>query len=132
MITPNYTYRESPYYLSFEIPGLPNRPNQVNAKGYWSRYKESEAWHELVAMTVGRRKPKAPLKKAKLILTRYSSVCPDPDGLVGSFKYVVDGLVKCGVLTGDKLTQIGMPDYRWEKVKPKQGKISAVIEEIEP
>lgn len=119
------------YTLSFELPGLPNRPNQTNAKGHWARYKESKEWHEAVALVVGSRRPPAPLECAKLTLVRHSSVCPDPDGLVGSFKYVVDALVKHGVIINDKISTIGMPDYYWMKCKPKAGKIQVTVQSVE-
>ena len=71
-----------------------------------------------------------PLSRAKLTLTRYSSVCPDPDGLVSSFKSVLDGLVECGVLENDRFTNIGMPTYAWEKAPKNEGKAKVIVEEI--
>lgn len=58
-----------------------------------------------------------PLEKAKLKLTRLSTRQPDFDNLALSFKYVVDGLVKAGVIVDDKYEVIGESEYCWEKCK---------------
>lgn len=78
-------------------------------------------------MTRGRLPKGGPLKKAQLILTRVSAVSPDSDGLVSSFKWVIDGLVRAGVLVNDGYGNIGMPEYRWEKGSRGQGKIRVVV-----
>lgn len=75
-------------------------------------------------------KPKWPLKKAKLTLIRYSSVCPDSDGLVSGFKHIIDGLVIGRVLVNDKFENIGMPTYLWEKAAPRGGRIRVIVEEV--
>lgn len=69
-----------------------------------------------------------PLQTARLTLTRYSTIEPDYDGLVSSFKPIIDGLVEAGFLAGDKRANIGVPDYRWEKAKRGQGRITVRIE----
>lgn len=74
--------------------------------------------------------PPKPLPMAKVTLTRCSSSEPDFDGLVGSFKNVLDGLVAALVIEDDKMSNIGAPDYRWEKASPGGGKIRIVVEEI--
>lgn len=116
------------YRLEFSLEGLPKMANIQNGKSHWRHAdKERKLWQQLVAMTVGARKPKEPLLKAGLILTRFSSVEPDYDGLVRGFKSVVDGLTVAGVLANDKLSNTGAWDCRWEKCKPKQGSIRVVV-----
>lgn len=80
-----------------------------------------------VSKIIGAKKPATPLERARLVLTRFSSVAPDPDGLVSGFKHVIDGLVQCGVLSNDRYDNIGMPDYRWQKVPPKAGRIRVEV-----
>lgn len=80
---------------------------------------------------MGITRPPIALNKAKLTLTRFSSMKPDQDGLVSSFKHVVDGLVECGVLVDDSMDIIGMPEYKHEPAKPKFGKIQIEVQEIE-
>lgn len=118
------------YKLDFEIPSLPKMTNNASgASNHW-RYTHAERkkWRNAVCQIAKVRRPDEPLLKAKLCLTRYSSVSPDPDGLVSGFKSVIDGLVDAGVLVNDKVVNIGMPEYRWEKVSPRSGKIRIQVE----
>ncbi len=119
------------YRLEFEIIALPKMTNPSGARStHWRVVKaEKDSWKAMVQATLKRHTmPATPLSKAKLTLTRFSSVSPDPDGLVSGFKTIVDSLVIGGVLQNDKFTNIGMPDYRWEKVKPGAGKVRVIVE----
>jgi hypothetical protein len=117
------------YKLTFEIPGLPRMTNPSGkSNSHWVRYNEAKKWKAMVGLIVASKRPPTPLEKAKLTLTRFSSVSPDPDGLVSGFKHVIDGLREAGVLANDRYSNIGMPDYRWEKAKQKQGKIKVTVE----
>ncbi len=73
-------------------------------------------------------RPPEPLERAKLTLTRCSSREPDTDGLVSCFKHVVDGLVEAKVLADDRPSNIGIPDYRWEKCSNKLSRIKVQVE----
>ncbi len=117
--------------IAFELPGLPRMTNNNSRKHWSSQYREAKKWKMSVktAIVFHRLQPAAPFKKAKLTLIRCSSNCPDSDGLVSSFKHVVDGLVEAGVLVNDKFENIGMPDYQWEKCSPNKGKIRIVVAE---
>jgi len=118
------------YTLTLEIDVLPKSYNQLMSKHWRVRHKESVYWKKLIAyLTLGKRPVKI-LTKAKLNLTRHSSACPDPDGLVSTFKYIIDGLVNCGVLEDDNFGVIGMPSYNWVKSKRKDQKITILVEEI--
>lgn len=124
--------------FKFEIMGLPKMSNEGLRGTHWSvKAKEAKNWKNAVMFEVINKiniRAFKPLEKARLVLTRYSSTSPDADGLVSGFKHVIDGLVKAGVLANDKFTNIGMPDYRWEKCKKGQGKIRVevyAIEEVE-
>lgn len=118
------------YRLEFEIPGLPKRYNEVS-RGWRIRSNESQKWHRLVGLVVSGKRPPLPLVRARLILTRFSSASPDADGLVSTFKFVIDGLVKSGILLDDRWENIQMPHYQWKKVPAKHGKIHVVVEELE-
>lgn len=112
-----------PYQITFEMKGLPKMTNPSGAKStHWSvMLRERNNWKQRVLLAVGNHKPRSPLTRARLRLTRYSSFCPDSDGLVSGFKAIIDGLVACKVLLDDRFKNIGMPDYRWEKAKPGAG-----------
>lgn len=113
--------------IEFTIPFLPKPRNQLNV--HWRvRHAEAKKCIELVCLHVQSKAPKKPFFKAKLTLIRYSSREPDFDGLVSSFKHIIDGLIHAGILENDKQENIGQPVYQWAKAKPKQGRIFVRIE----
>lgn len=116
--------------LQITIQDLPKMPNSLIRKHWAVITKEKNKWHTYVKLSLGINRPKVPLKKAKLTLTRYSMRAPDYDGLVGSFKYVVDGLVKAGVIVDDKVSVIGDSKYNWVKAKKVDQRIEVVIEAV--
>lgn len=82
------------------------------------------------AVLENRRAYRVPLERARLTLTRYSSVAPDFDGLVSSFKHIIDGLIDAGVIVGDSMKVIGAPTYLWEKTSPAKGRVKVIVEEV--
>lgn len=95
------------------------------------RQKENARWYEFIHfLSVGKR-PIKPLTKCKLTLVRVSSSEPDYDGLVLSFKQIVDGLVKSGIIIDDKLSVTGKWNCDWEKGKPKHGLVKIHVESAE-
>lgn len=119
-----------PYRLEFELPGLPRMGNSSGRSNGWRAIaNERRRWKMAVFLIVRAHRPKVPLKHARLTLTRCSSVSPDPDGLVIGFKPIVDALITAGILENDRLENIGMPEYKFEKVSPKAGKIRVRVEE---
>ena len=118
------------YKLEFELQGLPKTTNS-GGRAHWAvKVKEARLLKLAVGIATLGARPLKPLSKARLVLTRYSSSEPDADGLVSSFKHILDGLVEAGVLENDRRANIGMPDYRWEKCKPKQGRVRVEVEEV--
>ncbi len=120
----------SAYVLEFEIQALPKTPNALLGAHWRTRSSHAKRWERLVYQKVFPYLPNTPLKRARLILTRFSSRAPDADGLCGSFKCVVDALVKCKVIENDTLEHIGMPSYHYEKCAPKLGKIRVKVESL--
>ena len=87
--------------IKFTINQLPALPNQLLRK-HWSHCtREGKKWKALVFFSVFKLRPAKPYPKVELTLTRFSTQQPDHDGLAGSFKYVVDGLVKSQIITDD-------------------------------
>jgi len=113
------------------IQGLPKTYNALGRTHWAVKLKESRYWHEQVGLRVTGKLPQLPLSKAKLILIRCSSSAPDADGLVSSFKAVLDGLVRAKVLTDDKMVNIGIPQYEWRRGKSRAGYIEVIVNEIE-
>lgn len=121
------------YYLEITLPGLPKTTNSKRRFAHWAQQNlEANQWKRSIKAYLVSKKPPAPLKQAKLTLTRYSSVEPDYDGLVSSFKHLIDGLTEAGVIENDRRENIGVPDYRWEKAAQGKGFIKVVVEEIIP
>lgn len=121
------------YTLDIVIEGLPRMLNSgAGQSRNWRAVHASKVeWKKkVVAYCIGKR-PRAPLKKAKLALTRFSAVRPDSDGLVGGFKPVIDGLVDARVLENDRFENIGFPTFLWEMAKRGEGRIRIQVEEIE-
>jgi len=118
------------YTLEFELQGLPKMSNQL-LRGHWaSKTGHARKWKFAVASKCAKLvKPPQPLTSAVLCLTRCSSREPDFDGLVSSFKHVIDGLVEARILAGDKMSVIGQPRYVWEKAPLRMGKIRVRVEE---
>jgi hypothetical protein len=75
-------------------------------------------------------KPRQPLQKATITLTRFSSNEPDFEGLVSSFKPVLDGLIEAGVILDDHPSVIGQPVYLWERCKAGSGKIRIQVRSV--
>lgn len=125
-MTPSKVENSRRYLLEFELPGLPKTTNSGGRSHWTVKAREAKKWKNLVAVLAS--KPPTPLTKAKLTLTRCSAVEPDFDGLVSSFKHVVDGLVDARVIVNDKQSVIGQPAYLWEKASPGKGKIKVRVE----
>lgn len=121
-----------PYRLEFELLGLPKSPNQLMKKRVVDLKKaERKRWLRDVSLITSGKRPDAPLTRARLTAIRCSSVTPDYEGIVGSFKFVIDALVELGILKDDNMNVIGMPDFRHEKAPPNMGKIKIVVEALE-
>jgi len=119
-----------PYALRFEIRGLPPNANASGgSRNFWAISAERKLWIKAIDAFIAPHLPRQPLLFAKLTLSRHSTISPDPDGLVGGFKSVVDALVQCGVLVNDRFENIGMPNYSWAKCKAGEGRIFVTVEE---
>ncbi len=113
--------------IEFEIEGLPKMTNGFSRQHWIHRHKEAKKWKALVYEKVSMA-PWMPIAKPKLTLVRCSTREPDFDGLVSSFKHIIDGLKEVGVILDDKQSVIGQPTYRWEYASPKKGKIIVKVE----
>lgn len=119
------------YKLEFQIDDLPNTTNNSVRLHWIVKAKEANKWKtRVVYLARHNGLPKEPLKYARLTLIRGSSREPDFDGLVSSFKHIIDGLITAKVLENDKMTNIGIPTYHWEKAKQGKGFIKVVVESV--
>lgn len=113
--------------ITIEIPFLPKRTNQKLGHHWSQKHKEKKLLLNAMRISLGNQKPEAPFKKAKIHYYRYSSSCPDYDGMVDSFKHVQDALIELGIIEDDSMNHIGKPDYDWVKCKPKMGYVKIEI-----
>lgn len=119
--------------IEFELPGLPATANGRRRMAHWVQAsKESNRWKNDVyfkLLEINKR-PRRPMHQARLHLIRHSSSEPDFDGLVSSFKPIIDGLVLSGVLVNDRSANIAQPHYHWEYAPAKAGKITVRVYEV--
>lgn len=115
------------YELIFSLPYLPPMANVWGRTNGFKRKRENDSLYMAVAAQACGLKPSKPLDRYRLVLTRFSSSEPDYDGLVLSFKGIVDGLVMCKVLENDRLSNSGIWDVRWVKSKPKEGRVRVEV-----
>ena len=119
------------YHLRLELDGLPAMG--MNARRHWHVVnKENSAWYARVRIATRLKRPPEPLRLARVELTRCSSMEPDFDNLVASFKPILDGLKRAGVIRDDKMSCIGQPDYHWRKAAPTEGRIAVEVWQAEP
>jgi len=112
-----------------EVPGLPRLQGDVV---HWRiRQKERKGWHRTVGWAVkacGVPPPSVTLRRARVIVTRYSAAnqSPDYDNLAYGAKPLIDGLI--GLLIVDDKPEHAHVDYHWEKCKRGQGRVRIVVE----
>jgi Holliday junction resolvase RusA-like endonuclease len=131
----NYLCRQAgESVIEIIIPQLPKMPNQLLRRHWSIVMNEKKKWHSLVALEVFKEKDCTklafPCKQVILTLTRKSTSQPDFDGLVGSFKYVIDGLVKAGVIVDDNANVIADATYQWTKCKRIEQGISVIVQTV--
>jgi hypothetical protein len=119
------------YKLDITIPILPKTSSNAN-KNWRGRWAESVKIKRTVSDHLPQKlRPEKPLAKAKLTLTRHAhGRVPDFDGLVASFKHVVDALTICRIILDDNYDVIGMPKFIHMPAKPKHGFIRIIVEEV--
>lgn len=123
-------YQKNKFQLEVQAPFLPKLPNRLLRQHHTKITAEKNLVYGMMQVALGGKpRPKCALLAAKLTLIRHSSQKPDWDGLVGSFKFVIDYLVHCKILNNDDPDTIGESKCLWEKVKPNEGFIQVIIAE---
>jgi Holliday junction resolvase RusA-like endonuclease len=119
------------YHVIIEISGLPKTVNELGRKHWAVKVKHNRKWQEEIFYALQKKeRPEKPLEKVVLQFTRYSSMEPDFDNLVNSFKPIMDALVKAKIIKDDKPSIVGNPTYGWQKCKKGEGKIEIEIKEV--
>lgn len=123
------TLQRCNYMLEITDNHLPPTANKYKRMHWTKIKKEKEYWVSIIRGHLDRNPPPRPLDSYKLTLIRYSSVAPDYDGLVLSWKIVIDACQVAGLITNDKICNSGPWDCRWIKAKPKHGSVYIKVEE---
>src|SRR5712675_171259 len=113
--------------IEFQIAGLPRTINSLGRTHWAVKAKEAKTWKYAVHLAVCEYRPEKPYLKAKVTMTRHSSKRPDFDGLVSSFKHVLDGLIDAKIIQDDSPEHVST-EYCWDKAGMKQGRIHVRIE----
>ena len=120
--------------LDLTIDGLPPM-NTSNSRGsHWSHSKLKRTWGDRVVAAVLftlKKWPEKPLERARVSITRCSTSEPDYDNLVQGGKFLLDGLIRAGVIVDDAPSVIGRPDYYWEKAQAAKGCVRIRVESID-
>lgn len=120
------------YKLHFFVGELPDLTNRARKFSSWQKSAgNASRWKRLIEDKVTQHgRPPSPLQKAKVTLIRHSSREPDYDGLVSSFKVVLDALVKASVIIDDNSKVIGIPEYLHAKITRNKSMIEIICEEV--
>lgn len=117
----------APYYLHIVVPG---NPTNLNGRQHWrAKNTENQKWINTVMMLAKSKRPPTPLKRARLIFTRFASRLCDADNFLGSLKPIIDGLKHSGIIEDDSWEHIGMPECHQFKSPRKEVRI--VVEVLE-
>lgn len=116
--------------LDLTLDGLPPM-NTADRTHHWSAYRLKRAWEGKVCAAVLHelgRWPERPLDRARVTITRCSTREPDFENLTQGGKFLLDGLVKAGVIVDDSPGVIGRPEYLWVKGEPAKGSVRIQVE----
>ena len=94
---------------------------------HWSKRKERKDRYHLEILS---QKPRKFKGKVNVRITRYSSAVPDPDGIAGGSKDILDAIVDAGVISDDNMKVIQDFSVNWKKCKRKEQRTEIEIESV--
>lgn len=118
------------YQIIVKLDGLPPTLNRLNSMHPMARARLNKKWRESVMWAIKSNIPITPLKRAKITITRHSSVEGDGDNYTAGYKGIVDSLRYLKIISDDRISNIGNIETPWTKEKPKKGFIELKIEEL--
>jgi len=98
------------YELHFKMYGLPKSLNKALRTNRYQRNDDYKFWYDAICEMLADKRPDFPLKRAKIKIVRYFYRELDFDGLVGSFKPIVDSLIHAGIIIDDNWKCLGSWD----------------------
>lgn len=112
--------------MKFVIEGKVPLLNQM-LRQHWSKRTELKKQYRLEILS---QKPEKIEGKVSVHLTRFSSRVPDPDGVAGSAKMILDAIVDAGIIEDDNMGIIKDFTVSWEKCKRKERRTEIEINEV--
>jgi hypothetical protein len=125
----DHTKKEENYKLEFEIDFIPESLNTILRMNKYQRNDYNKLWYERVYLACLNKTPTTPLRSVRLYLSRYCYRMLDYDGVVGSLKVVVDGLIHANIIKDDNYSITGpwQVDQHFQS-KKQGGKIWVKVE----
>ena len=93
---------------------------------HWSKRKQLKKQYYLEILS---QKPQKFKGKVNVSLTRYSSRVPDPDGVAGSAKIILDAIVDAGIIEDDNMNIVENFSVNWQKCKQNEQRTEITIED---
>ena len=93
---------------------------------HWSKRKKRKQRYHLEILSQNPQKFKG---KVNVHITRYSSAVPDPDGVAGGAKDILDAIVDAGIIEDDNMGVVQNFSVDWKKSKQKDQRTEIVIEQ---
>lgn len=124
--------RINPYRATLRWPHqLPELPNAW-PKNPHAENRRRKKWHKRVGemILVSGVRPTETVTRCELACVRWSPRMPDFDGLVQSFKPLVDGLVNHEIIADDHMGIIVRRRYSWVQVPKKYQEVTMEISQI--
>lgn len=119
----------SAFKKTFDIKGIPPLVSNGSHGSWQLAARIKRTWKAKLAREMVGHAPMVPFERLRATFTRFSSVEPDEDNLIISFKPVRDALVKYGFVVDDRRANLEA-HYRWEHAPAKHGRIRVEVEEI--
>ena len=112
--------------MKITIEGKVPLLNQM-LRQHWNKRKElkEKYYYEILS-----QKPRKFEGKVNIHLTRFSSRVPDPDGVAGSAKMILDAIVDAGIIEDDNMKIVENFTVNWKKCKRKDKRTEIEIHEF--
>lgn len=115
------------------IPGELPSMNEIidTSKSHYAKYSKMKKEHTDLVAWIAMTKIRKQLEKIDLDITWHcKDRMKDKDNIVAGVKFILDGLVKAGVIKGDGWKQVGDINHSFE-VDKKNPRIEINIKEVE-
>lgn len=113
--------------IQFTLLGVPEPLNKMLRMPWRKRHEQTRYWYEYIFFETRKFKIKEPFHQARVSIVRYSPRTLDFDGLVGSCKSIVDGLIRARIIRDDNWDCVG--PWCVDQVKQKQQKMTIEVTE---